>query len=62
MPGATFYSSGYGGIAPALPAVAYPGYGFRPYYGVAAYPRYGYYGGFRRFGYGGFGRRFGGYW
>jgi hypothetical protein len=66
-PGVTTYSSGYYGapvapVAPVLPAVAYPGYGYRPFYGVAAYPRVGYYGGFRRFGYGGFGRRGWGYW
>jgi hypothetical protein len=58
-PGVTTYSSGYAGVAPALAPAAYSGYVYRPYYGAAAYPRWGYYGGFRPFG---FGRRVWGYW
>ena len=38
VPGATYYSSGYYGVAPVVPPVAYAGYGYRPYYGVAPIP------------------------
>jgi hypothetical protein len=55
VPGASYYSSGYYGLAPGVAAFAAP-YNYGAYYGVPAYGvrsfgfapyRYGYYGGFR---------------
>jgi hypothetical protein len=43
VPGPTYYSSGYYGVAPGVSVSSYP-YGYTSYYGPAPYYRYGYYG------------------